>query len=287
MLDMGRTVAFLPGLKRITHSTTATILLCQLLYWTKHTKDGWVYKTAEEWEEETGLTYYEQKTAKRDLLKMGLIERERKRLEHTTRYKINQSRLNELWEQSSDIVSIPEIEPDIEPDEEEEQVSEIAVEETIPVVEKEPVAPSVPTTPAHSSAVQKKGDLIDGMLATWNSPGGKKVQEKILIKSKIEKRLHIFADSRKWEEFIDFVWGRQTKHNEPIDIFINYAIKENFNPQYWTPEKMRTLWPQAFMNGSDSREEKERIDNFLEKLPERKEEVYAPMPKDIGRKRDL
>lgn len=48
---------------------TGAVMLSQALYWTKRTKnsDGWFYKTQEEWEEETGLTRFEQEGARKKL----------------------------------------------------------------------------------------------------------------------------------------------------------------------------------------------------------------------------
>jgi hypothetical protein len=52
------------------------LLLSQLLYWRERTNnpEGWVYKTHEEWEWETGLSRREQDTARRRLCNAGFIE---------------------------------------------------------------------------------------------------------------------------------------------------------------------------------------------------------------------
>jgi len=54
------------------------VMLGQAIYWSKRTSnpDGWFYKTIGEWEEETGLTRFEQETAKRNL--KGILEIERR-----------------------------------------------------------------------------------------------------------------------------------------------------------------------------------------------------------------
>jgi hypothetical protein len=46
--DVGRPVAFYPSLRRITGSTTATLFLCQLIYWKgkEADKEGWIYNGA-------------------------------------------------------------------------------------------------------------------------------------------------------------------------------------------------------------------------------------------------
>ena len=98
IIDIGRPIAYYPNLKKITGSTTASILLCQLLYWTSRTNDGWIWKDSFDLEEETGLTPNEQRTAKRILIEKNLVKAEYKRLDHQYRYKVNQDVLNEMWE---------------------------------------------------------------------------------------------------------------------------------------------------------------------------------------------
>jgi hypothetical protein len=56
--------------------TTGAVLLSQLIYWSRRGRDmvereGWVYKTAREWEMETGLTWKMQRRARRILLDLG------------------------------------------------------------------------------------------------------------------------------------------------------------------------------------------------------------------------
>lgn len=54
---------------------TGAVLLSQSLYWTQRTTDpaGWFYKSIDEWQEETGLTRAEQKTARSRLETAGLM----------------------------------------------------------------------------------------------------------------------------------------------------------------------------------------------------------------------
>jgi len=264
ILDLGRVVAYYPNLKKVTGSTTATILLCQLLYWSDKTgkNDEWIYKTSDEIEEETGLTYYEQKTAKESLFNLNLLEFEFKRLDHTSRYKINQEELNIKWEEIHGTKS------------ESRTPARGSIEESF--MKEVPV-------PEHRTSVEKKGDLVDLFVDAVNSPGLKKMNIKITIKEKMEKRFKIHADNKKWEEFIEFMYVRQEKFGEPVDRFITWALQEGFNPIYWTPEKMKTLYPQAFAETDSSLP----LENFVEKLPERVEEVYAPMPEDLKKKKNL
>ena len=99
LTDVGRPVAYYPGLRKITGSTTATIFFCQFFYWTGKEKsgDGWIYKTSAEIEEETGLSYNEQKTAREKLKSAKLLKEKYQRLDHMMYFKINLDKLNELW----------------------------------------------------------------------------------------------------------------------------------------------------------------------------------------------
>ncbi len=97
--DVGRPVAYYPSLRKITGSTNATILLCQFIYWRGKESDpnGWLYKTAEDIEQETGLSYGEQKTARRDLIAAGLLEEYYARLDHQMRFRLLLEAINEKW----------------------------------------------------------------------------------------------------------------------------------------------------------------------------------------------
>jgi DNA-binding transcriptional regulator GbsR (MarR family) len=95
----GRPVAYYPGLRKITGSTNATIFLCQFIYWTgkESAGDGWIYKEATEIETETGLSYNEQKTARRNLKEAGILKEQYKRLDHRMYFKVDLDALNQLW----------------------------------------------------------------------------------------------------------------------------------------------------------------------------------------------
>lgn len=99
LTDVGKPISYYPELKKITGSVTATILLCQFIYWRgkQADKDGWLYKTSDEIEEETGLSYNEQKTARAKLVEAGLIEEHYARLDHQLRFLVNLDAINEKW----------------------------------------------------------------------------------------------------------------------------------------------------------------------------------------------
>jgi hypothetical protein len=275
--DVGRMIAYYPNLKQVTGSTTASILLCQLLYWTDKTKDGWIYKTHYEIEDETGLSYNEQKTARAKLVEIGVMEEEFKRWDRTNRYRVNRDVLNNLWELSQGRV----VEPvEAEVDEVEETVDE--EEKPIPVNLVDFQNPALHAEhPAHKSAVKKQGDYIDMLL---NDPGVKKENIKNEIREKIESKLRINISGTKWNSFVDYVYTRQETYKEPVDRFIEWAKKEKedgIKTVYWTPEKLMMLYPQAF---EEDKKNKPRED-FVQKPPEHKEDDSIPMPDYVKTKK--
>jgi len=272
IIDVGRPIAYYPELKKVTGSTTSSILLCQLLYWSdriKDSRDGWIFKDSLEIEDETGLTYYEQKTARNLLVSKGLIEEEYKRLDHRIGFRVNQENLNLAWEEaihrkSERLVVVEEV-----PDE-----PKIATPE-----KTEPEGMINPNTGRRTDA-KVKGNIADGTFAALTAPANKKVNRLYEIKDKLQKKFHIVTEGVKWEKFINFVYDREINFNQPLDAFINWSLKNGFDPIYWTPEKMKTLYPQAFMD-------KEINESNDIKLPDRVEKEIAPMPKDMGRKKTL
>ena len=88
MLD--RPIAFHRIFVEWTGSVNAALMLSQLVYWTKRTKDseGWIYKSAIEWEEETGLSTREQATARKVLRLSGLVEEKLKGLPAILHFRI-------------------------------------------------------------------------------------------------------------------------------------------------------------------------------------------------------
>jgi len=98
LLDFGRPVAYYPGLVKYLGSVNAVLFFCQILFWKNKERDPelGIYKTASEIEDETGLTYDEQRTARMHLRKVGVIFETQKRLEHKTYYRLDLNALDEL-----------------------------------------------------------------------------------------------------------------------------------------------------------------------------------------------
>lgn len=67
------------------------LMLSQMVYWSKRTKDqnGYFYKTQEEWLEETGLTRYEQEGARKRLKELGFISEHKHGVPCKVHFKVN------------------------------------------------------------------------------------------------------------------------------------------------------------------------------------------------------
>lgn len=77
---LDRPIAFQRSFVKLGCGVTGALLLSQAVYWSKRTRDGsgWFYKTAIEWEEETGLSVKEQQTARKRLKDLGLLTENKK-----------------------------------------------------------------------------------------------------------------------------------------------------------------------------------------------------------------
>ena len=86
---LDRPIAFHRCFVNLKIGITGAVMLSQALYWSKRTSNsaGWFYKSIEEWEEETGLTRFEQETAKRKL--KGILEIKRQGIPARLYFRIN------------------------------------------------------------------------------------------------------------------------------------------------------------------------------------------------------
>lgn len=99
--DVGSPVAYYPQLALLLGGVKEAIFLCQMIYWLgKEKTPGLIYKTAKEIKNETGLSYLEQKTARRNLKEMGVLTEEYKRLEHRLYFTIKMEVLDSLWQET-------------------------------------------------------------------------------------------------------------------------------------------------------------------------------------------
>lgn len=103
LLDFGRPVAYYPGLVKRFGSVNAVIFFSQIFYWQDKTESELgVYKSSEDITAETGLSYREQLTARKHLVKRGILDETEKRLEHKIYYRINCDQLDNIMSQPID-----------------------------------------------------------------------------------------------------------------------------------------------------------------------------------------
>lgn len=88
-----RPIAFHSGFKKPTGSTNAALLVSQMIYWSNRTTnpDGWFYKTAEEFEDETKLTRKEQLKARNILKNLGWLEEKLKGIPATLYFRLTET----------------------------------------------------------------------------------------------------------------------------------------------------------------------------------------------------
>ena len=93
--NIGRPVVFYPRLGRFFGSNNAAVLFAQLSYWLERTNDPeGVFKTADEWTEETGLSVQEQRTARAAMKARGYLIEKHYRFAHRIYYKLDFERID-------------------------------------------------------------------------------------------------------------------------------------------------------------------------------------------------
>lgn len=99
LVNIGRPVAYYPSLVKLTGSVGSAIFLCQLLYWSgkQADPDGWIYKTQAEITEETGLTRYEQESARKILREKELLFEKFAGVPRKLYFRLSIDQINELW----------------------------------------------------------------------------------------------------------------------------------------------------------------------------------------------
>ncbi|MDQ2190597.1 MULTISPECIES: hypothetical protein [unclassified Vibrio] len=100
---LDRPVAFHRSFVRLGIGVTGALLLSQSLYWSKRTNntDGWFYKSAEEWKDETGMTRTELETARKKLRNLGILEEKKVGVPCRLHYRINAANLIACLQQTS------------------------------------------------------------------------------------------------------------------------------------------------------------------------------------------
>lgn len=103
LLKQFQTITFHRVFVDITGSINAALMLSNAIYWTNRLppeRDGWFYKTKEEWTTETGLSRKEQDNARQQLTGIGILETRRAKISETDSitalwFRVNLDRLNQ------------------------------------------------------------------------------------------------------------------------------------------------------------------------------------------------
>jgi hypothetical protein len=230
--DVGRLVAYYPGLRQITGSTTATIFICQLIYWTGREirEDKFIYKTSAEIKDETGLSYDEQKTAREKLVKSGLLIEKYARLDHQMLFKVDLDVLNQLWENRKP--NIPET-GNAKMGNGDSPFSLIGTTEIT-------TENTTETTKFSKNEDDSMGKYLDLL-----SVGTKREAEVEVILQKLEKGLRINVPRKPlWQDLAKWV----AKQDITLDQWLSWFLSDDFRKKTvsnLTPDKIRLSWPQA------------------------------------------
>ncbi len=97
MLLTQRVIVYHPAIAEITGDVKAALFLCQLMYWSDKGEDqrGWIYKTRDEWTEETQMGRKEQEGARRKLRTLDLIQEAQHGTNRVMYYRVNWLTLGE------------------------------------------------------------------------------------------------------------------------------------------------------------------------------------------------
>jgi hypothetical protein len=88
---LGRSIIFHRIFLFLTGDLAASLFLSQACYWSdiKEDEGGWFYKSAKDWEQETGLSWYLQKKSRTILLNLGVLDEEENKIEHQIYFRVN------------------------------------------------------------------------------------------------------------------------------------------------------------------------------------------------------
>lgn len=240
--NTGRPIAYYPSLRKITGSTTATILLCQFIYWRgkESDPDGWLYKESAEIEQETGLSYDEQKTARKKLVENGLLEEHYARLDHQMKFRLNLDEINKKWSE----VEIPESRNATFGKAESPFSLNGNTETTTENIDNSFESKGT----AYNRGEQERPDKITMYLQMANFEGAK-TQERIdAILSYLGVAFTRNTETKEWKEFAKYILSEKKTKGWQVDVFVAWLkSQKGYDPQYWSVKKMMEFYPQAFV----------------------------------------
>ncbi len=93
---IGRPIAYYPEIAKAIGSVKTAIFLCQFMYWQGKGQSNEIYKSSKEILEETGLSYEEQRSARRLLKELNILNEVIKGIPPTIHFEFNWNVLDEL-----------------------------------------------------------------------------------------------------------------------------------------------------------------------------------------------
>lgn len=107
---LDRPIAFHRAFVGIGGGVTGALMLSQAIYWSRRTADddGWFFKSQIEWTEETGLTRFQQETARRALTLAGVLVEERRGVPARLFYRVDFDALERALDGGSSHTSLRE-----------------------------------------------------------------------------------------------------------------------------------------------------------------------------------
>jgi hypothetical protein len=96
--DVGAPVPYYPRLCPIVGGVKACIFLCSIFWKAYQDQNGWVKLSVEELTEHTGLSWDEQRLARKKLRSLGLLEERHDRMQHLMFYRIDRDALDQLYD---------------------------------------------------------------------------------------------------------------------------------------------------------------------------------------------
>lgn len=94
-------------------------------------------------------------------------------------------------------------------------------------------------------SAEKRGDLLDGMLAAAQMPGAKKALVKEYIFEQIKSRMGLNPSGKDAESFINYA-ADEHKKGRSFDVFLPWWLNKFPDPTFWSFRVMEQKYPLAF-----------------------------------------
>lgn len=204
---LDRPIAFQRSFVTVTGSITSALFLSQAVYWSLRCKDHqdgdkWFYKTQAEWEDETGMSRYEQEGARKVLRNLGILKEKRVGIPAKLYFSIDIDALEEKLESATKDAENQQSgmretsnqacgKPAIRPAENQQSITEITTETTADIQDP-PLVPQGDKRP--DSGSPRRGTRLPN---DWRLPGewGRwAIQETGLPRERILLEAATFAD---------------------------------------------------------------------------------------------